>query len=379
MMVPGHVQTIQGSQQASEKLAGDGTGDAPDNGGCGSDGTHNAVSLLQEYIQSCSDFSPHARILTWNFEQQLQPEDSLLQFRATVSFVFSQVPHYFSGSWQTSKKKAQRDAAERVRRYLAQRSDQVAAAEGSHTLPAPGPAGPTGTRPASAARALQALPESVKKELQHLREVPQENREGRREGLEWEVEERIAQIGGTEYRTILLCHVHSVPHHFAGAWCSSVAAANCDVAVRVLWYFGLANGFSSSVEHSSRVAEGSPPPQLVATASTSGSTIASDNACANSALKSGAEEKTILMQVQNSLQKTFAKDTPAGEKVWIWSYEPSEDDPQVFRAVAEVPALGKTFFGDWCRGKKLAQRNACLVVKAYLDQFAGQTSADGQA
>eukprot|EP00913_Durusdinium_trenchii_P022720 g21336.t1 len=61
------------------------------------------------YIQSCSDFPPHSRILMWNFEKRLQ-EDSLLQFRATVSFVFKQVPHYFRGSWQTSKKKAQRDS-----------------------------------------------------------------------------------------------------------------------------------------------------------------------------------------------------------------------------------------------------------------------------
>jgi len=72
----------------------------------------NAVSILQEYIQSCSDFPPHSRILMWNFEKRLQ-EDSLLQFCATVSFVFKQVPHFFCGSWQTSKKKAQRDTVDK--------------------------------------------------------------------------------------------------------------------------------------------------------------------------------------------------------------------------------------------------------------------------
>eukprot|EP00435_Cladocopium_sp_Y103_P039694 s2878_g10.t1 len=66
-------------------------------------------------------------------------------------------------------------------------------------------------------------------------------------------------------------------------------------------------------------------------------------------------------------------DTAAGEKVWVWTYNASKDDPQVFRAVAEVPSLGRTFEGDWCRGKKLAQRNACLAVKAYLDSLQSES------
>ena len=33
-----------------------------------------------------------------------------------------------------------------------------------------------------------------------------------------------------------------------------------------------------------------------------------------------ADDKTILMQVQNALQKQFAKDTPPGQKVWEWKY-----------------------------------------------------------
>merc|ERR1712032_1148870 len=84
--------------------------------------------------------------------------------------------------------------------------------------------------------------------------------------------------------------------------------------------------------------------------------------------KQPIEDKTILMQVQNSLQKTFAKDTPPGERVWVWSYESHDQDPQLFKAHVEVPAWSQSFHGDWRRGKKLAQRSACQVVKNILDQ-----------
>merc|ERR1712194_675550 len=90
-------------------------------------------------------------------------------------------------------------------------------------------------------------------------------------------------------------------------------------------------------------------------------------AAASSEDQQAVENKTVLMQVQNALQKTFAKDTPPGERVWIWSYETGEQEPQFFRAHVEVPAWKQKFTGEWCRGKKLAQRNACLMVKQRLD------------
>eukprot|EP00930_Biecheleria_cincta_P013699 TRINITY_DN12091_c0_g1_i1.p1 TRINITY_DN12091_c0_g1~~TRINITY_DN12091_c0_g1_i1.p1 ORF type:complete len:359 (+),score=66.36 TRINITY_DN12091_c0_g1_i1:82-1158(+) len=312
------------------------------------DGSINAVSMLQEYIQSCSDFAPHSRILTWNFEQQLQ-EDSLLHFRATVSFVFGQVPHHFSGNWQSSKKKAQRDAAERVRRYLAKRTDT---------------ARPEGVPPQPPKPKKPVLPEPVYEELRQLQ--GRSEKAGRSDFLEWEIEERPsedASAGRLEFRLVVMFHMHGLPHHFAGGWCSSSESAMADGVSRVLWYFGLEKGFTSHIDHANQVAEGPLPAQLQGAQLPNASRSVDPGPVA-----AVVEEKTVLMQVQNILQKTFAKDTPAGEKVWVWSYEPDDTDPQLFRALAEVPALGRTFYGDWCKGKKLAQRNACLVVKAFLEQ-----------
>ncbi|CAK9098318.1 unnamed protein product [Durusdinium trenchii] len=313
----------------------------------------NAVSILQEYIQSCSDFPPHSRILMWNFEKRLQ-EDSLLQFRATVSFVFKQVPHYFRGSWQTSKKKAQRDSAERVRRYMMKQSGNVE------------PAGGRGLQN----DASLILEDSVREEVLRLQKK-KSTRFWQSERLKVEVEERRTSQE-KEFRVVLLLEVNTVPHHFAGSWCASIEAATSDACERVLWYFGIgdASAFRGVLNAAGKAAEQPPPQQLVQSKD-----LAEDNSPggASSAERPPVEEKTILMQVQNTLQKTFSKDTAAGEKVWVWTYNASQDDPQVFRAIAEVPSLGRTFQGDWCRGKKLAQRNACLAVKAYLEALQSET------
>eukprot|EP00913_Durusdinium_trenchii_P022719 g21335.t1 len=193
-----------------------------------------------------------------------------------------------------------------------------------------------------------------------------------------------------EFRVVLLLEVNTVPHHFAGSWCASIEAATSDACERVLWYFGIgdASAFRGVLNAAGKAAEQPPPQQLVQSKD-----LAEDNSPggASSAERPPVEEKTILMQVQNTLQKTFSKDrlwctrstcrdvfcwaqdTAAGEKVWVWTYNASQDDPQVFRAIAEVPSLGRTFQGDWCRGKKLAQRNACLAVKAYLEALQSET------
>ncbi|CAE7528004.1 unnamed protein product [Symbiodinium natans] len=165
---------------------------------------------------------------------------------------------------------------------------------------------------------------------------------------------------------VLCFKLNGVPHQFAGSWRISISEAVSDAAQRVLWYFGQGTGFQgTSLSAAAQVAE-SMPPQLLSPKEAL--TTSSGNASLGSEPRHAVEDKTILMQVQNMLQKTFSKDTAAGDKVWVWTYEPSLADPQVFRAFAQVPALGRTFQGDWCRGKKFAQRNACLAVKAFLEE-----------
>lgn len=356
----GGTETTGGSSPG----APDGTGEAGE--------AANAVSLLQELIQRRSSFSAHTKILTWNFEQQLD-NDNALQFRAVVSFLFNDVPHHFCGGWQTSKKKAQRDTAERVRHYLDQRFE-------------PSQGGGDDVAPPSAAHAAIdpcSLPDDVLRELQSIEGSAGSARHSDGDDsfgdpLEWQIEERPHSDGVVDnFKATLTFFIQNVPHHFAGGWSADGAAARRDVAERVLWYFGRSpEGFHVA----ERPVIGRPPSQLVGAAAVgdapspdrgAGPGISATASTGGEARQpqQAVEDKTILMQVQNLLQKKFARDTKPGQQVWVWEYEPDSHDPQLFRARVEVPAWGEKFTGDWCRGKKLAQRNACIVVKRNLDRL----------
>mmetsp|Transcript_66674 Transcript_66674/g.210905 ORF Transcript_66674/g.210905 Transcript_66674/m.210905 type:complete len:383 (+) Transcript_66674:24-1172(+) len=326
------------------------TGGANCPGGADEEGAASAVSLLQELIQGCSSFSPHARILTWAFEQQLE-EDTTLRFCATVSFAFGgHVLHSFCGSWQSSKKKAQRDTAERVRRYLLRRLQRVGDRGAAHAA----------IDPAN-------LPEEVVRDLWEACDDRAScgtcasgaaTALGR--GSEWRFEDR-GPKWQERFRAILTFHARGMPHHFAGSWCPSEGAARRDAAERVLWYFGRSSEVFAAAAGAPSASAGKP-------------SLSQFNLASSQDSQQAVEDKTVLMRVQNALQKAFARETPAGQRVWVWSYEPSDRDPQLFRARVDVPCWQRSFLGDWCRGKKLAQRSACLAVKRHLDRLPASAS-----
>lgn len=316
----------------------------------GSDPT-NSVSLLQEYIQSRSSFSVHSKILTWSFEQQLE-NDNTLQFKATVSCTFSDVPHHFCGDWQSSKKKAQRDAAERVRRFLRKRRSYTA----QNGLP------PAGIE-------ADALSDMVTEELIALRSHGDLELHGRVASSVGAQIEEISESCG--YRVLLSFPVQGVPHQFAGSWFSSKQEATCDTAERVLWYFG--KGKEAFVPDRNALRQLEQSRQHAAAPAATGPRLGKLlPGTVDEKSKKAVEEKTLLMQVQNALQKTFSKGTPPGQRVWEWDYEPDSRDPQTFRAIVTVPHWEKTFTGAWCKGKKQAQRSTCLIVKSFLESVNGQ-------
>jgi hypothetical protein len=269
--------------------------------------------------------------LTWSFEQQLE-KGNCLEFRATVSFVLGDVPHHFCGGWQTSKKKAQRDGAERVTSYFEKQKEALSAPSSQAV-------------PCHAAVEPEFLPEDVFKEMQAMLKG-EPSCEGESQ-LEWKSEERMASES-KEFRFVVTFYIHEVPHHFAGGWCSAdsldaaASAAKRDAVERVLWYFGHSEeNFAASAADRSEIS--SAPP------------LVSGDAVASPEKQPQLEDKTILMQVQNTLQKQFAKDTPPGAQVWKWTYDADQTDPQLFRAHVEIPAWGpggRHFMGEWCKGKK---------------------------
>jgi len=318
----------------------------------------NSVSLLQEYIQRCSSFSPRKRILTWSFEQETENllQSRCLRFRATVSFFFNDVPHHFSGSWQTSKKKAQRDTAERVRRSIARTFDNPN--EGSiRKCPI----------------APNMLPEDMLQELCATREG-HESSDARH--MQWKLEK--AQEGGERFRATVTFCIRGCPHCFRGGWSKSASAARRDTAERVLWYFGKTEEIFVVPDTAAEQDISASPRILTCFNSQSPAEGKTDHGTffftgcdtvADEAQHPPEEDRTILMRVQNSLQKALAQETCPGNRVWLWSYVQDGVDPQLFRAQVEVPTRNKSFQGNWCRGKKQAQRSACLVLKQHLDQM----------
>eukprot|EP00450_Noctiluca_scintillans_P008039 CAMPEP_0194490758 /NCGR_PEP_ID=MMETSP0253-20130528/9860_1 /TAXON_ID=2966 /ORGANISM="Noctiluca scintillans" /LENGTH=235 /DNA_ID=CAMNT_0039331419 /DNA_START=31 /DNA_END=735 /DNA_ORIENTATION=+ len=217
----------------------------------------NAVSHLHEIVQRFAAVSPHVKVLSWSYEQLLKNDQ--LQFRATVSFTLD-VPHHFFGGWQTSKKKAQRHTAERVQHYLMSSSEVHDAM-------------------------LRSLP-AVLGDLDH------------NSCTQWELETRSAGLEDG-FRATVAFHLHGVPHHFCGSWSSSADAARRDTTDRVLWYFGKNQGAFEAPKMPKDVAI---PAHIKDQATNSE--------------PQETEDKTILMQVQNILQRMFAKSTPCGQPVW---------------------------------------------------------------
>lgn len=358
----------EGSDEHGEKA------DDPSNG--------NAVSLLQEHIQSRSSFSPHAKILTWSHEQRMENQTTL-QFRATASFIFADVPHHFCGGWQTSKKKAQRDTAERALYYCQTNGlHHPSVKKPSKDSEEKDPDADDGPREEKKEKPQKEekpevpepdpipLPQEISDELHKILGF-KDYQGGMNPGVQWTFEAGSEATFGM-WRATLSFLVVSVPHHFCGNWAPSQLAARSDTAERVLWYFNSQgpDGELFRTPDDLEKPEGSGADNNHVTSAPPAPPSIGQGPVGPEAEKDRqvADDKTILMQVQNQLQKAFSKNVPPGQRVWIWSYEPSETGQQIFRAHVEVPSIPATFHGSWCRGKKLAQRSACLEVKKYLDE-----------
>jgi len=94
----------------------------------GEDSKGGAISALHAFVRNQSGLSSSDRILVWDYE--MGPGNSKTSggpvFRATVSFSLKGKHECFCGSWQPSKKKAQKDAAQRVVCYIHQQEQQRA-------------------------------------------------------------------------------------------------------------------------------------------------------------------------------------------------------------------------------------------------------------
>lgn len=265
------------------------------------------VSKLHEWVQAQSKQGTQLKILHWNFEQQMENKITL-QFKATVSFVVNGVPHHIEGDWQTSKKKAQKDCAERALYYFEQ-LDPISITYSSC--------------PVSALSALNPPAQFT------------------------------SESDGINYRSTVKILLAGVPHHFRGAWKSTEEESHRDVASRTLGYLHVP---TYSEEYMAPEFDRQQEP----TFDMKGFTM-TDGEDAKL-----AQQKTIIMQVQNLLQKVYSKEMKPGQETWEWVNE--IDAQKNYRATVNIPVSGKSFVGNWCTGRKEAQRDACEKLKEFLEE-----------
>uniref|UniRef100_A0A7S0ZY30 Uncharacterized protein n=1 Tax=Noctiluca scintillans TaxID=2966 RepID=A0A7S0ZY30_NOCSC len=189
------------------------------------------IALLQEYVQSSKGLPlpTRRRILQWNFEAR-DADFAGREFRATVAFLLDGLPHHIVGSWQRSKKLAQRDAAERTLGLLIGRwgSHLLQPNEGTRDEADRSCASDTscGSSSNAADGFGRQLPSCVTSPIGWM--------------LHWDKE-------GDLCRAIVQVELLGVPHQFAGKYCEKEQEARADVARGLLWYLQVA-GFEELVE-----------------------------------------------------------------------------------------------------------------------------------
>jgi hypothetical protein len=289
-----------------------------------------------------------------------------LQFQGCVAFLLDGVPHHVAGTWCSSKKSAQRDAAERALGFFVGSLGEVLfgvrrGVSGDIQPTRLSATSVEGEDDASSAHGKDAvgtgdLPDEAVTVLQACRSLAGSSRAAAAPGtwnLEWD---------GVRCRAILGFPMHGVHHQFGGPFCEKLVDAYRETARRVLWYLEIPGYEDFFV-----------PDQDAISPSTKALPAAPSNWTAAGADVLGAvqdaERKTAVMRLQNRLQHSLGQQLKPGEHVWEWTYETSVDESgnTLVKATVQIPALGLTFSGDHFQALRDAQIELCAMVNQHLD------------
>ncbi|CAL1159970.1 unnamed protein product [Cladocopium goreaui] len=180
------------------------------------EGSKNAVSLLQEYVQTSKRGyrQPQNRAtLQWKFDASSSGSKRL--FRARVAFVLDGIPHHVMGGWHPRKKLAQQDTASGCLSLFV--------GEWGNCLSHPD---------------LPDMPDEALPALQSFcRSYPPICDSTLNGDINWTIE-RLPSVPASAgaYRALLKIQIFDVPHTFAGCLCRTPDAAKADTASRFLWY-----------------------------------------------------------------------------------------------------------------------------------------------
>jgi len=319
------------------------------------------IAQLQEFVQGSKEcpMPANCSILQWDYDDQRMVNQSL-EFRAKVAFFLDGVPHHALGTWQSSKRGAKRDVAERalclfVTRWGCSAGRDLETKGASDVAPesdarvAPGAGNlPLQAQDSAEAQALIAFccsPPVLGQPVFVTSASPP------RWSHEWE---------SGECQALVEIELLGVAHTFPGLAKPSLIEAYSDAARRVLWYLqcpGYEDIFEPDLgpDHANEIRE--PPANWM-----KDKALREDD-------KEVAEKKTVLMRLQNRLQQNYSRHIEVGKSAISWTYERNTDKgrPQLVRATAYIPAADRRFTGAWKTTQREAQFDVCHHVSEFLD------------
>lgn len=325
-----------------------------------STGKH-AIAWFQEFLQGSKDCKVPSRfsVLQWSYEERMA-QSSNLEFRATVRFLLDRIPHHATGTWQSGKKAAMRDAADRACTLFVTRWGEASVDLGGVTSkepqickPQPEPEPEQGANNSEAARVAATL--DVAQELvRYCRLVSSSGQSSfmsERCHIHWNHEQ-----DNQGYIVFVEFELVGVSHKFGGPHRASLSDACEDTARRVLWYLQCP-GYEDVFEPNPDIDIAKDIPEAPK------NWIQQDTP--ESDMKEEAEEKTAVMRLQNRLQQAYSKLIPPGTPAIRWEIN---RQPPMICAIAKVPAVGKEFCSELKKSQREAKIDACKKVFKFLDE-----------
>lgn len=347
-------------------------------------GSRGAISQLQEFVQSSKEFPipVKCQILQWAPYARRMVGASL-QFRATVAFLLEGVPHHILGGWRSSKKLAQRDAAERALNFFITvwggKSKHLMSPTHMHLMNTEHTHQTIGAPTDRQSAADESHDAKVLKAYccDKLTTASGGNLDDCGDDGSSVPRWTLTPCGekGERFEASVEFNLMSSPHMFGGPSCEDEASAVAATAKRVLWYLGVpgyTEMFEPNLNHLAS--------QKDLPAPTEGWTQEPGDASLNDE-EQAAQRKTEIMHVQNKLQQRFSKELEPGHSVWEWTYDTKQDDDatpmgdsvenedaaSLCRATVRIPLADKEFHSNWHPGQLDARLEACALVSKFLE------------
>jgi hypothetical protein len=304
----------------------------------------DCVASWTEFLACVKHFHlPHKQAhVKWNYEERMAAA-AALEFRGTTTFLIGGVPHHALGAWHRSKKASQQDLADSALSFFVGCWGQQLSTES--------------TAPDGETMSVMSV-DGTSQGLDWAGESPEVVLEQLCLNLDTPCSPMWHLVWGDNLcQALVQIEILGVMHTMKGPDCACEADARAETAKRTLWYLkapGYEFAFEPSSEATAAAMDAQPPKDWCM-----------DDGSEEAMRR--AEEKTIVMHVQNRLQQILAQ--RPGHSIWEWSYEERANSrgSTLIRATLKVSALDVAVTSKWFPSQRHAQQDASSRMASFLD------------